>query len=153
MSVATDIALILACLAIIIKYTVKGLAKVVLGVVAFIGSITVAWLITPIFFKDSSFLVRSIANVLAFLVVYIILTVVFSAVNKIFKLPILGGINTFLGFLLGVVCAYILGSYICSALSIIIHFAGGVGDMDNSFMYQFFSECGAVALIDKIFIK
>ncbi len=152
MGVAIDIALILACLAIIIKYTVKGFAKVVLGVIAFIGALTVAWLITPLVFGDASFLVRSIANVLIFLTVYVILTVVFSVVNKIFKLPILGGINTFLGFLFGLICAYILGSFISSVLSIILQLSDGMSGIADSFMYEFFSEYGSFALIDIIFI-
>ncbi len=152
MGVAIDMVLILACIAIIIKYTVKGLAKVVLGVIAFIGSLTVAWLITPLVFGNASFLVRSIANVLIFLTVYVILTVVFSVVNKIFKLPILGGINTFLGFLFGLICAYILGSFISSVLSIILQLSDGMSGIADSFMYEFFSRYGTFALIDIIFI-
>lgn len=152
MGVVVDIALILACLAIIIKYTVKGFAKVVLGVIAFFASLTVAGIITPLVFGNASFIVRTIANVLIFLTVYVVLNVVFSVVNKIFKLPILGGINTFLGFLFGLICAYIMGSFLSSVLSIIIHVSDAMSGIGDSFMYNFFSHYGTFALIEIIFI-
>ena len=153
MSIATDIVLILVCVAIILKHTIRGFAKTVLGVVAFVGAMVVSWIFTPIIFGNSSFLVRSIANILIFLTVYVVLTVVFSVVNKIFKLPILGAINTFLGFAFGAVCAYILGSFVSSILSVIVFLADSMSDIGNSFMYKFFSEYGAFSIIEKLFIK
>ena len=153
MNIATDIILIVICAATVIKYTVKGLAKTVLDIIAFVASTVAAFILTPLIFGESSFLTRMIANILIFLSVYVVLKVVFSVVNKLFKLPIIGAINTFLGFLLGLLCAYILGSFITSVLTVVVYTLNDAADIANSFMYKFFSEYGAFALIDKLFIN
>ena len=153
MNIAADIILVLLCLATVARYTIKGFAKTVLDVIAFVVSTAVAWTLTPILFSNSSFLTRMIANILIFLMVYVILSVVFSIVNKIFKLPIIGTLNRFLGFLFGLLCAYIQTSFFVSVLSVIVYMSENASEIANSFMYRLFSEYGAFALVEKIFIQ
>jgi len=98
-------------------------------------------------FVSTSF-ARVISNFLSYLLVFIIALVLLYILSKLFgvltKLPIIHGVNSFIGFLLGIVAAFVFLSILTYVLSLIIGVFGNLTLLEklvsSSYLFGFFSE-------------
>lgn len=89
-----------------------------------------------------------ISNFLSYLIVFllalILLFILGKIVNLITKLPIVHGVNAFMGFLLGILAAFVFLSILTYLLSLIIGIFGNILSLEKlastSYLFGFFSK-------------
>lgn len=147
MSIAIDVILALLALFIIVQYTVRGFVKSVFGALKLVLSALLTYVFTPMLFDLSDPKSAAVAYLLVFSASYVILAIIAFIVDKLFKLPILNTLNRFLGFLLGLLCAYVTLSVACTVLSIVLSFSaqelfGMTAEQiyESTYIYRFFND-------------
>ena len=145
MSIAIDVILALLALFIIVQYTVRGFVKSVFGALKLVLSALLTYVFTPMLFDLSDPKSAAVAYLLVFSASYVILAIIAFIVDKLFKLPILNTLNRFLGFLLGLLCAYV--TLACTVLSIVLSFSaqelfGMTAEQiyESTYIYRFFND-------------
>ena len=96
----------------------------------------------------SSPFAKMISNLLSYLLVFFLALVLLFLLSKIFdlitKLPIVHGVNTFLGFLLGIFAVFVFLSMLTYLLSLIIGVFGNILSLEKlastSYLFGFFSK-------------
>jgi len=140
MNITVDIILALLGIAIIAWYTFKGFFKTLFSFACLILSAMISSFLTPIIFSDAG-IMEAIGYCIVFVIVYIILKIIIKLMDKIIKrLPVIKTANRILGFLFGVLCAYI----ILSAVSVVFSVFGDV--YENSLLCGFFVDYGIFSI-------
>lgn len=105
------------------------------------------------FFEEFSDFVSSpfaklIANLLAYLLVFLVALLLLFVLNKIFdfltRLPIIHGVNTWLGFALGVIAAFVFLSLITYVFGLVTKIFGDIPQLEkiieNSYLLKLFNR-------------
>lgn len=151
MIVAIDIVLLLLGLVIIIRHTVIGFVRSFFSFFKLGACIVSSFVLTPMLFPYLSGKVPSLLGyLLVFIGVYVLLTLLSYIIDRICRLPFLNAANKFGGFLLGIVCAYIVTSAAAALVTVIsILTEDAIFGMDyaglskSTVLYGFLNEYGA----------
>ncbi len=149
MSIVIDVILCLIALAVIIRYTVRGFVKSVMGALTLFLSALAAFFLTPLLFPLSDPVSTAVSYLLIFAASYVALTAVAFLIDKFFKLPVLNFANKLLGLGLGIICAYITLSVSSAVLSLLLSISaeqlfGQTAEQvrNSTYIYQYFSTAG-----------
>ena len=155
MVVAIDTVLLLLGLIIIIRHTVIGFVRSFFSFFKLGACIALSFFFSPILFPHLSGNVPSMFGyLLVFIGVYALLTLLSYLIDRICRLPILNAANKFGGFLLGILCAYIVTSAVASLFTVIsiltdesVFGMDHVGLIGSTVIYGFLSEYGVFEIV------
>ena len=149
MSIAIDIVFCLLLLLIVIKHTVKGLVRSLLGGVKLILTALATFVLAPMLFEFSDSVSTAVAYLLTFFASYVIVSAAAFIVERFFTLPFFKSADRLLGFTLGIVYAYVVLSVSAAALTLLLEvsaeqlFGQAAEDIVNStYIYKFFVDSG-----------
>ena len=160
MVIAIDIVLVLLGLIIIIRHTVIGFVRSCFSFFKLGACIAASFMLTPYIFPALS---GRIPHMLGYLLVFIgafaTLTLLSYIIDRIFRLPFLNAVNKFGGFIVGILCAYIVMS-VCASLVTVISMLTedalfGVEHaqlVQDTVVYGFLSQYGAFEVIKNYFL-
>ncbi|MBQ8388976.1 MAG: CvpA family protein [Clostridia bacterium] len=156
MNIVIDVILGLLALLIIVQHTVKGFVQSMLGALKLVMAVVATYFLTPIFFTPSDVQSKIVAYLLVFSASYIILTALVYVIDKLCHLPILHAANKLLGFVLGVICAYISLCFASAVLTALLNLAaedlfGKTADeiCNSTYIYKFFKYLDFFPVIGK----
>lgn len=106
-------------------------------------------------------IVEMISTVVAFITIFVVLTVVLgiitAIINSVFKLPVLRGANTLLGFLLGVVTALVILFVYSSLVSALVVSLGSISPewfgsdvIEGTLVVKFFAELDFFSILNNL---
>ena len=160
MVIAIDIVLLLIGLIIIIRHTVIGFVRSFFAFFKLGACVAASFGLTPYIFPHLSGKIPSMLGyLLVFIGSYAALTLLAYAIDRIFRLPILSTANKLGGFLLGLLCAYIVmsaGASLVTAISLltddVIFGIDHTSLSNDTVIYGFLNEYGAFEIIKNYFI-
>ena len=155
MVVAIDVILLLLGLIIIIRHTAIGFVRSFFSFFKLGACIISAFLLTPMLFPYLSGKVPSMLGyLLVFIGVYALLTLLSYIIDRICRLPFLNAANKFGGFLVGVLCAYIVISAAAALVTVIsiltedaIFGMNQAALSNNTVIYGFLDKYGAFEVV------
>ena len=156
MNIAIDIILALLATLIIVQCTHKGFVRSMFGALKLVLSVATTYLVTPTIFTPTDLQSKLVAYLLVFSASYIILTAITYVIDKLCHLPVLHAANKLLGFVLGIVSAYIILCTASAMLTVLLDLAGvdlfGMTTDEickSTYIYKFFNDSGFFPLIGK----